>query len=361
MATPYKTVLTHDLLNPVHQEVVSLNGHIVRLLQRIEQAKRALCEILQRGYTHWIITFSGGKDSSTTAIIALEAALKLSKRVQRIDIIYSDTGIEIPAIQIYALEFLDYLKQGRRFRNLPLHCHVVRPRVEERFWVCLLGKGYPPPHQRFRWCTRRLKIEPVEEALRDFIQPGKTVILTGVRFGESRTRDHGLHASCKRGGECGQGVWFTYSSRLQVGYMAPIINWQECDVWDFLNLYAPALGYPTAQLERHVYNGRETRFGCWMCTVVRQDKTMEKLITLPKWEHLRPLMEFRNRVKGLTQLKDSRMLRPDGKPGKLSLGTRKKLLEELLSLQTSLNIPLISEEEVVLIHKLWKDPNYRGY
>jgi len=361
MATSYKTVLTYDLLNPVHQGAISPNGNTFRLLQRIEQAEKALRETLKRGYTHWIITFSGGKDSSTVAIVALETALKLPKRVQRIDIIYSDTGIEIPTIQIYALGFLNYLKREGRFKRLPLHCHVARPRLKERFWVCLLGKGYPPPHQRFRWCTRRLKIEPVKDALRDFIQTGKTVILTGVRFGESRTRDHGLYTSCKRGGECGQGLWFTYSPRLHVGYMAPIINWQECDVWDFLNFYAPTLGYPTAQLERLVYNGRETRFGCWMCTVVRQDKTMEKLTALPQWEHLRPLMEFRNRVKELTQLQGSRMFRPDGRLGKLSLETREKLLKELLSLQTSLNMPLISEEEVVLIHKLWKDSNYRGY
>ncbi len=293
--------------------------------------------------------------------MALETALKSRGEIERIDIIYSDTGIEIPVINQYALKFLDQLQHQRRLKNLPIHCHVVRPRLHERFWVCLLGKGYPPPHQLFRWCTRRLKIEPVEDALRSSIKPNKTVIITGVRFGESQNRDLSLHSSCKRGGECGQGLWFQYSPRLKAAYLAPIVDWQNCDVWDFLRFYAPSLGYPTAHLEGQIYNGRDTRFGCWMCTVVRQDKTMEKLTSLPEWAHLRPLLEFRNRVKELTGLMESRVLRPDGKPGRLSLATRKKLLDELLSLQLSMKMNLISEEEVALIHELWEDSGFRGY
>lgn len=358
MATSYKTVLTHAVLPLVHQGSFSRNGHSVekRLLHRVKQSEKALREMLKRGYTRWIVTFSGGKDSTTVAVLALEMALKCQGCIERIDIIYSDTGIEIPVINAYALEFLSYLKRERRFKPLPLHCHVARPRLEERFWVCLLGKGYPPPHQRFRWCTRRLKIEPVEDALRGFIRPNKTVILTGVRFGESKTRDNGLYNSCKCGGECGQGLWFKYSSRLQAGYLAPIVDWRECDVWDFLNFYAPVLGYPTAQLEGQVYNGRETRFGCWMCTVVRQDRAMEKITALPQWRHLRPLLEFRRRVKDLTSLREWRIIRPDGTPSRLSLAARKKLLDELLSLQAALNMTLIPQEEVDFIHKLWQDP-----
>lgn len=357
MAKSYKMVLTRAALDPVHQVPISHNGHDIgkRLLQRIRQAEKALREILKRGYTRWIVTFSGGKDSTTVAVLALETALEFPEHVERIDIVYSDTGVEIPVINTYALQFLDYLKRAQRFQHVPLHCHVVRPRVEERFWVCLLGKGYPPPHQRFRWCTRRLKIEPVEDALRRFIKPNKTVILTGVRFGESRTRDNGLHNSCKRGGECGQGLWFQYSSRLHAGYLAPIVEWQECDVWDFLNFYAPVLGYPTAHLERQVYNDRETRFGCWMCTVVRQDKAMEKLISLRKWVHLRPLLEFRNHVKELTSSKESRILRPDGNPGKLTIMVRKRLLKELLSLQERLGMTIVSSEEVRIIKQYWKE------
>lgn len=249
----------------------------LRLLERLRETSQTLASTLERGFDHWILTFSGGKDSTTTLIVALETALQGSLPVRRVDVVYSDTLVEIPIIHSYAVGFLRFLEGFERLRSLPLFCHVVRPPLEQRFWVCLLGKGYPPPHQRFRWCTKRLKIKPVEAALKAHVRPNRTVILTGVRFGESPDRDRRMNHSCRRGGECGHGAWFQYSARLKATYLAPIAYWQECDVWDFLNFLAPEWGYPTHLLENEIYNGRETRFGCWMCTVVRRDKALEKI------------------------------------------------------------------------------------
>jgi DNA sulfur modification protein DndC len=325
-----------------------------RFMHRLKDSISALRAMVEKGYTHWIVTFSGGKDSTTTLIVSLEAALVHPEQVERIDIVYSDTMLEIPLIRQFALDFMRTIQNMERVVRLPIYCHIVCPEIEQRFWVCLLGKGYPPPHQRFRWCTRRLKIEPVENALKSFVKPGKTLILTGVRFGESRARDARLHQSCGRGGECGQGVWFQFSSRLQAAYMAPIVEWGECDVWDFLQFHAPALGYPTRHIEDSIYNGRETRFGCWICTVVRQDRTMEKITALLQWSHLRPLLDFRQRVKELTSRPESRLIRPDGKPGRLTLAVRRQLLDELLKLQTTVGIEIVSPDEIVIIQKYWE-------
>ncbi len=348
-----------------------------RLIRRIEDAEAVLSSIVRKGLRRWIVTFSGGKDSTTTLVIALESALALMERggamgamgargargardgPERIDVIYADTGMEIPTIHQYAINFLNHLERMPRLAPLPVHCHVVYPDMEDRFWVCVLGKGYPPPHQRFRWCTERLKIYPAEKALRDIIMPGATAVLTGVRFGESHSRDVRLQHTCSRGGECGQGVWYQHSSRLMVDYVAPIAYWPECDVWDFLNFYAPVLGYPTAHLETGVYNGRETRFGCWMCTVVERDRTMERLISTQEWAHLRPLHEFRQRVRALTRQPEARRLRPDGRPGGLTLEVRQQLLTELLELQERLNMTLISEEERRKVEELWQDDRRR--
>jgi len=332
-----------------------------RLELCLKESARALAAIAERGLDHWILTFSGGKDSTTAVIVAIETVLREKLHISRIDVVYSDTLMEIPVIHFYAIQFMNFLSDYERLRSLPLHLHVVRPVLEERFWVCLLGKGYPPPHQRFRWCTRRLKIAPVEAALKAYVNPNRTAILTGVRFGESSSRDRRLNHSCRRGGECGQGAWLQYSARLQAFYLAPIAYWRECEVWDFLNFVAPDWGYPTQMLERDVYRGRETRFGCWMCTVVRQDKAMEKIISRSEWAHLRPLLEFRKRVLDLTSSYESRYRLPDGKPGRLSLRTRQQLLAELLQLQEDLKIPLIDEEEVSLIKALWAVPRYGEY
>jgi len=325
-----------------------------RFMHRLEDSISILRAMAGKGYVHWIVTFSGGKDSTTTLIVALETALLCSELIERIDIVYSDTMIEIPLIRQFALSFLKSVESMERISRLPMYYHIACPNVEQRFWVCLLGKGYPPPHQRFRWCTRRLKIEPVENALRAFVKPRRTMILTGVRFGESRARDTRLRQSCRRGGECGQGAWFEYSSRLQAAYVAPIVEWSECDVWDFLQLHAPALGYPTRHIEKDVYNGRETRFGCWMCTVVRQDRTMEKITALPQWSHLKPLLDFRQRVKELAGCPESRVLRPDGKPGRLTLATRRRLLDELLKLQTIVGMEIVSSDEIAVIQQYWE-------
>jgi DNA sulfur modification protein DndC len=324
-----------------------------RVFTRVNEAKAALAHMLENGYDHWIVTFSGGKDSTCSVVIALETALEYSEKVKRLDIVYADTLIEIPAIHQFALSFLNNIGSLARLERLPLHCHVAIPPVEQRFWVCLLGRGYPPPHQKFRWCTRRLKIDPVENKLKRFVQPNRTVIVTGVRFGESKERDHRLIQSCKRGGECGQGLWFQYSSRLEAGYLAPLINWKDCDVWDFLLFIAPSLGYQTSQLQ-NIYNGHQTRFGCWMCTVVRQDKAMERITSVAEWAHLRPLLDFRQRVKELTGCPESRVRRPDGKPGRLTLATRQQLFNELLELQTKLGITIVSSDEILAIQEYWK-------
>lgn len=335
----------------VGKKVEKISGN--RLKFRIDESVAVLESALKRGFNHWIIMFSGGKDSTATTVIALETALKKRSLVNRIDIVYSNTLVEIPVIEKYALDFLEFLEKFERTQGLPIFIHIARPALEERFWVCLLGKGYPPPHQRFRWCTRRLKIKPAMKALESYCNPNQTVVLTGVRFGESKSRNQRLNLSCRRGGECGQGVWFQYSSRLRVAYLAPIVYWQECDVWDFLNYLAPSWGYPTHFLESKIYNGRETRFGCWMCTVVQQDKTMMKITGLPEWSYLFPLLEFRNYVWKLTREPSTRIPKSNGAPGRLKISVREKLLNELLNIQEKLGIQLISKEEITFIHKLW--------
>jgi len=356
------TALTRSaLMGVIERDEIELGQegvqHEPRILKRMDEAQAALGYVLEKGYDHWIITFSGGKDSTSTVAMSLETALEWLGRIRRIDVIYADTRLEIPTIHQYALSFMNHLRKSSRFKKLPLYCHIVHPKVSGRFWVCLLGKGYPPPHQLFRWCTRRLKIEPVEDKLRPFIQPDRTVIITGVRFGESKNRDKTLIQSCTRGGECGQGLWFRYSGRLKAGYLAPLVDWNDCDVWDYLLLVAPSLGYPTAELD-DVYNGRGTRFGCWMCTVVRQDKAMEKTIARPEWNHLAPLAEFRKYVWELTRSTDTRRLRADGQPGGLRHEVRKALLEQLLDIQVEVGIELISNDEIQAIKEIWGKEGY---
>lgn len=327
------------------------------LFDRIEETYKSFDFLLSKGFSNWIITFSGGKDSTTTLILALEYLLSKPGIIERIDVVYSDTLVEIPSIGEFSINFLKSLELNSRIKELPIHFNIVRPKLSDRFWVKVLGYGYPPPHQKFRWCTRRLKIDPVNDKLKKFIKKDKTAILTGVRFGESKARDVRLNNSCIRAGECGQGLWYEKSQRLGISYMAPIINWPLCDVWDFLIVFAPQMGYPTLKL-KEVYNGHDTRFGCWTCTVVKQDKAMLRTIEQQEWQHLKPLYDFRNELWEITRIKKNRILRSNNTPGKINKRTRQYLLNRLNRIQEEANIELISQEEVSFINDVWlREPN----
>lgn len=45
--------------------VDSLPQSHVRFLNRLRESMTALKSMINRGYDHWIVTFSGGKDSTT--------------------------------------------------------------------------------------------------------------------------------------------------------------------------------------------------------------------------------------------------------------------------------------------------------
>ena len=50
--------------------------------------------------------------------------------------------------------------------DCPFFHHLLTPNIEETFWVNLIGKGYPAPNTKFRWCTERMKIRPSDRFLR---------------------------------------------------------------------------------------------------------------------------------------------------------------------------------------------------
>ncbi|MER3483861.1 MAG: phosphoadenosine phosphosulfate reductase, partial [Chloroflexota bacterium] len=258
------------------------------LAEALEATRRALDRAYKAGLTRWVVMYSGGKDSTTLLVNVLEWHKANPGALDQLHVIYADTQVEIPTLRAFAARFL----QQVRDRFPEVNVHEVHPGPEKSFWVLLIGKGYPPPHQRFRWCTSKLKIQPAEKVIRQVAQVGPTAVLTGVRLRESDVRDRRLLLSCNRGGECGQGIWLEESARLGVTYLAPIASWRECLVWDFLNYEAPSLGYPTMALE-DVYQGAETRFGCWVCTVVRQDRAMQKITATPTGARWLPLLGFR--------------------------------------------------------------------
>ncbi len=300
----------------------------------------------------WIVMYSGGKDSTVTLLLAIEAA-KICKYQPKLHVIFSNTGVEIPSMLEHAESFLAALALSHSWIKI----HTVGPVISENFWVLVAGKGYPPPNQSFRWCTDKLKVKPAEEKIRNLVIPGRTAILTGVRFGESDARDKRLNLSCSRGGECSHGQWVSHSGKLQCAYIGPIVAWRECDVWDFLDFIAPSLGFETGKLKA-IYSGPDTRFGCWSCSVVKRDKAMEKIVLSSEGRHWAPLNELRNWLIEFAKVPENRVKRPNGATGRFTLEGRQEILRKITEAEQRLSVPIVSDEQRELIQSYWTNPEY---
>jgi len=294
----------------------------------------------------WIVTYSGGKDS--TALVVLSLYMKTIHPDIDLNITYSDTMMEIPQMSMVAYSFLKAI-EGR----YPAKVKIVYPEAEDTYWVRMIGRGYPPPGPRFRWCTPKIKIKPSRKLHED-----NGLFITGLRMGESQQRDIRLKNSCLNGGanECGSDVWVNQKG---IDVAAPIIHWTAEEVWYFL-MMPGRKAIPETQLVVDLYGNTAMRFGCWMCTVVMKDKTM---IALAKSGDVKvqKLLEFREWIVEESKKAENRYFRKDGRKGRLKLELRRKILSKLINLQRELNIELIRQSEFEEINALLKSSKYGDY
>lgn len=306
-------------------------------------------KILEQLYARnkrWIITYSGGKDS--TALVVLSLYMKNIHQDIDLNITYSDTMMEIPQMSSVASRFLSAIEK-RGIANVK----IVKPDIEDTYWVRMIGRGYPPPGPRFRWCTPKIKIKPSRKLHED-----SGLFITGLRMGESQQRDIRLKSSCLNGGanECGSDVWINQKG---IDVAAPIIHWSATEVWYFLMFPARKV-LPEVQYVVDLYGNTAMRFGCWMCTVVKKDKTM---IALAKSgdDKVQKLLEFREWIQEEKLKPKNRYLRKDGRKGRLSENFRVTLLDRLLELQDKINLNLITMEEIIRCRELLESGIYGKY
>ena len=128
--------------------------------QTLEQAMALTIQSLQKhaySYNHWVIAFSGGKDSTTVATFVMHLIETVQIHTpEKLTIVLADTGMEAPPLLFAALETLKTLT------SRGVQTQIVRPALDERFFVYMFGCGVPPPKNGFRWCTRLLKVKPME-------------------------------------------------------------------------------------------------------------------------------------------------------------------------------------------------------
>lgn len=308
-----------------------------------------------QNYKHWSISFSGGKDSTATVtLIAHLIESGVVKAPDSINVLYADTGMELPPLQLGAIALLEKL-QRRGFNT-----KVVKADLDNRYLVYILGRGVPPPSNTMRWCTSRIKVEPMIGAIQSSIDAlpdsERLLMLTGVRIGESVARDQRISVSCsKDGGECGQG-WFQNTTAPRIDTLAPIVHWRVCHVWDWLSFEAPMLGFDTSLVAEacSMFNqdGEEptsARTGCIGCPLASKDTALDNLIKQPNWKYLEPLKRmrpiyeemrlFNNRLQkdGWERKKDGKLTANPGRKGPMTIEARLKFLSRILDIQSEIN------------------------
>lgn len=361
----------------------------------------------------WVVGYSGGKDSTATLQLIWNAIALLppSKRIKTIHVITTDTLVENPIVSNWVRKSLERMKLAAQEQKMPVEPHLLYPDIKETFWVNLIGKGYPAPRHRFRWCTERLKIYPSNHFVRDVVRvSGEVILVLGTRKAESIKRaasmeKHQLGTLQNRlnpDSSSPQSLLYNSPSLPNSLIYSPIEDWRTDEVWLYLNQWQNPWEYSNKDLFT-MYRGAtadnecplvvdtstpscgDSRFGCWVCTMVNKDKSMEAMIQNDEEkEWMQPLLDIRNeldikddrdkrdfrRIWGNVQLFDRNV---DGEisvepiPGPYTKYWREHWVRRVLEAQTQIrrtapeimrDITLITPEELSEIRRIWLEEKH---
>lgn len=338
----------------------------------------------------WVIGYSGGKDSTATlqlVWLAL-AALPREQVNKTVHIINTDTMVESPVISKWVQTSLKRMDEAAVEQGLPFVTHRLTPAMDNTFWVNFLGRGYPFPRKKFRWCTDRLKIQPVNTFVREQIaEHGEIIMVIGTRKAESARRAKTMaYYEKKRVRE----LLSPNQAMVNELVFSPLEDWNDNDVWVFLMQYQNPWGYSNKELltlykgatadnecpmmvEKGLPSCGKSRFGCWVCTMVEKDKSMEAMISNDDekaWMSV--LLEFRNKFGDEEHDRERRSFRKmagflQGSYKQLHHGPYKKeireeWLKDLLEIQKDINengpeefqnLELITIPELRIIRRIW--------
>ena len=262
----------------------------------------------------WIIGFSGGKDSTVLLTLTWLALQKLKEQgkplTRQVYVVNNDTLVENPVIEEYVTGVLDMISKAAKEQGLPVTVKVTTPALEDTFWSCVIGKGYPSPNNSFRFCTEKMKIKPTSAFITSQVAAdGEAIVLVGTRYDESQRRSQSIKRHEIKGHRLSK-----HPLNANTYTYAPIKSLMLEEVWWIINAIPSPWGFdnqilfkiyadasaddyecPTVVTDDSHRSCGQSRFGCWICTVVKEDKSMTSLIKNGV-EWMKPLLEFRNRL-----------------------------------------------------------------
>lgn len=331
----------------------------------------------------WIIGFSGGKDSTALLTLVWKALLQVRElptpfQLRRpVYVVCNDTMVENPIISEYTSRVLQRIELAAKDQNLPIIVIKTIPRLEDSFWVNTIGRGYPVPNNAFRWCTDKLKIKPTSRFISEQVDvTGEVIILLGTRASESQARAQSMKKHEIKGKRLTK-----HPSQANTYIYAPIRDLMVEEVWGIIHSISPwgfdnnelysiyrdasADDYecPTMVTNKNHSSCGQSRFGCWTCTVVKQDKSMSSLVN-NGFPWLKPILDVREQMINDRNNPEYRMdKRRNGSDAVNGMGTysftyRVKLLKEVFDAQLEIqkikpHIDLITNQELVAIQTIW--------
>lgn len=216
----------------------------------IEGLKETIRNLYLADDIPWVIGYSGGKDSTATLQLVWLAIEELSakqlKNAKKIHVINTDTMVESPVISKWVRDSLEIMDIRAEQSGLPFVTHRLTPETDNTFWVNLLGRGYPFPRKKLRWCTDRLKIQPVNKFVKEQIaEHGEIILVIGTRKAESARRAKTMaYYEKKRVRE----LLSPSSTMANELVFSPLEDWTDDDVWIFLMQYRNPWGYSNTDL-----------------------------------------------------------------------------------------------------------------
>lgn len=288
-------------------ETAGLKATVAALIEEIK-------EMYLSDQLPWIVGYSGGKDSTAALQLVWNALSELrpEQRTKPIHVISTDTLVENPIVAAWVTQSLTAMRVASETQNIPIQPNRLTPEIADTFWVNLIGRGYPAPRPKFRWCTDRLKIKPSNNFIVNVVrESGEAILVLGTRKAESSARSHAMEKLELR----------RVRDRLSPNaslpncfVFSPIEEWSNDDVWLYLMQTKNPWGYNNKDLLT-MYQGAsedgecplvvdtstpscgDSRFGCWVCTLVDQDKSMHAMIQNDEEkEWMLPLLKLRNEL-----------------------------------------------------------------
>jgi DNA sulfur modification protein DndC len=378
------------------------NRTVPELVEYIQALTTEIQELYCLDEIPWVVGYSGGKDS--TAILQLVwnaiAQLPPEKRTKLIHVITTDTGVENPYVSAWVRISHKHIELAAKEQKMPMKPHVLEPEIADTYWVGLIGKGYPAPRHKFRWCTGRLKINPSNRFIRDVVRSsGEAIVVLGIRKAESSRRA----ATMKKLEEKRVRERLSPNASLPNSLVySPIEDWRTDEVWLYLMQWENPWGHSNKDLFSMYRESTEdnecplvvdtstpscgsSRFGCWVCTLVERDKSLNAMIqNNDEKEWLQPIVDFRRELDIVNdrEKRDFRRLRGEVQlferniegetsvepiPGPYTKYWREYWLRKLLTAQKEMrenapenmrDITLISQAELSEIRRIWLEEKH---